>query len=265
MIRPATLLAALALLALPAPAGPPRKARPARVSTVAIQEPSKYGTFVGRRTGDSLEVGFQRPGDKVQVLFQAGYQDPGPGALRAERDIGPLRFPAERSGVEFHLFVQGSGGNAVPDVTYWAVVIDGQRAWATRALDAPNLFDRAEVFPNGPALALAIEPTIHREGVMHTITLGQVSTRDLPRKERKVTGTRTATLVGELTSGFHATDWKPTLEVGKESYIIDGGPKADLDRLANRKVRMKVEIKTYTDGGRHVTCLSVVPLALQLR
>lgn len=261
MIRPAALCATILLLASTAlGSAPPRKPRPAKGGAVSIEEPSRYGRFVGRRSGDSLEVGFQRPGDKVQPLFTAGYSDPGiPGALMPEREIGAFRFPAERGGTEFHLFMQGSGGNAVPDVTYWAVVIDGQRAWATRGLDAPNVFDRAEIFPNGPALALAIEPTIHREGVMHTVTLGQVTTRDLPKKERKITGTRTVTLVGELTGGFHYTDWKPTLEVGKETYIIDAGPKGDLERLANRKVRMRVEIKSYTDGGRHVTCLSVGP------
>jgi hypothetical protein len=66
-------------------------------------------------------------------------------------------------------------------------------------------------------------------------------------------------LFGDLSGGFHASNWRPVVATEGKYTAIDDKGRCALPDVGEQygRVLMKVEVTTWSDGRTHVKCLSV--------
>ncbi len=261
----------------PAPAAEAGAGKPPPLPphTTLLAKASQYGQFEvakvdsGDVSGPECQLWFRSPSDRPKLLFTVALctgDVPGVNSIGRTDRIGKLRFPAASADgeVEFHLFEIAAArlGNAMPESTYWAVVVRPGEIWATPAPFATAELSEAAMMPGDalPRLLVMDPPTTTKPGQKFEISFGSVKATELPVVPSKVVSQKAETLVGKLESGARATDFRPTIMTasGQMDIIDEDGP-CKLDALvkARAKVHMKAEITRFSDGRTHVKCLAI--------
>ncbi|MGC4120053.1 MAG: hypothetical protein QM765_36835 [Myxococcales bacterium] len=222
---------------------------PASGSDSLAKGSSKYGKFelAYSESDDSCQLKFRRPAGPATGLLTVTPCSPGKNEPKAQQ------VSTSRAGEEFHVFAVATagGGNACTGSTFYAVVVDAQKAWATEELGFCTELESATLVEgDGKArLSLVTQGDRYKEALRYEVAMGSLTKHQVPRK---VVSSRKAVLKGEFGS---TTNWY--MVVNEQQIEIDAGD-CDLRSLAlGLKVTMWVDQQTWDDGNGATVCLKV--------
>lgn len=235
-------------------------------------EPSAYGKFVLTVQGkdaDSCHVSLRLSSGREVSLFVApgcSGDVPGMDLIGADAKIGSVRLPfVAPTGDEFHVFdiASARGGNASDAVDYWVTVVRSTEAWST-SIEAAMLAV-ASRSDGAPATLVLEEPASTTDaGQRYTVSFRSATRTLLPKLPSTIRSRETRNLFGDLSGGFHASDWRPAVAGEGKVTAIDDKGRCALPEVGQQygDVAMQVEVTTWSDGRTRVKCLSVERLNL---
>jgi hypothetical protein len=186
--------------------------------------------------------------------------------VEATQRVGSVELPfVAPNGDEFHVFdiAAARGGNAVDATDYWVAVVRPTEAWGkgidAEALSVANHSDGAPA-----ALVLEQPATTTASGQRYSVTFRSVKQTELPKLASSIRSRETRDLYGELSGGFHASNWLPVVTGEGKVTAIDEKGRCALPEIGKEygDVTMAVEVTTWSDGRTHVKCLSLERLKL---
>jgi len=247
---------------VPLPNAP--SARPA--ADGAMLERSEHGKFhLTFEPVDQCMVSFRRLGGELHRSFLVPDCVAGTPGLSQPEGVaraGELALPYRGDGnVEYHLFriATARGGNAAPGSDYWMVVVSGADTWTKRLGGSETLVGAIQP---GPPRVLVLEhvPTTTALGARYVVTPQKVTASIVPQLVSRVVSTKTRKLEGSLEAGSHADNFRPYLDVSGETVGIDeAGSCALPESPQGQKVKMSVEVTTFSDGRTSTKCLTLSP------
>lgn len=234
------------------------------------EEPSAYGKFaVTVRDADACHVSLRLSAGSEVPLFvvpDCSGDVVGMNLIGATRNVGSIQVPfVAPNGDEFHVFEIASarGGNATDANDYWIVVARSGEAWSTH-IEASVLGAASRADTPTPSLVLEEPATTTAAGQRYSVSFRNAARTELPKIPSTIRSREIRDLAGELSGGYHASNWRPVVSgEGKQTPIDDKGRCALPDVGQQRgDVIMKVEVTTWSDGRTQVKCLSVEALRL---